>query len=343
MAWWKRATQRPRAPKTSDAAVRQALYALLDHDLDAAQELLARAAQLDPDEIDAYLILGRLYRERGEVGRAIRIHQNLLLRPELGEARETEVLRELASDFRAGGFLRRAIASFEEVLSRLPRDERSLRELAGLLATAREHERAIEMERRLARAQGRDAAPREAELWIEIARSAEAEGRGPDARKALKRATKRDPGNVEAFVLLGRIEAAEGRMRHAFAAWRKVPEIDRRAGPRVYPELAAAYAAAGKEAEYEKYLGGLLEEQPEDAAARLALAHALAARGETDAALDAIRRVLASDPGDLDAHAALGRALVAAGRDGEALKSYAELLAALERGREADPPLAELE
>lgn len=343
MRWWKRATRRPRAPKTSDAAVRQALYALLDHDLDAAQELLARAAQLDPDEVDAYLILGRLYRDRGEVGRAIRIHQNLLLRPELEEARETEVLRELASDFRAGGFLRRAIASFEEVLSRLPRDERSLRELAELLATARDHERAIEIERRLARVEGRDGAPREAEIQVEIARSAEAEGRAGDARKALKRAIRRDPHNVEAHVLLGRVEAAEGRTRHALSAWRKVPEIDRGAGPRVYPELAAAYTTADKQAEYEKYLNGLLEQTPDDAAARLALAHALGARGETDAALDAIRHVLANDPSNLDAHAALGRALVAAGREGEALKSYAELLAVLERGPEPEPPFAGLE
>jgi len=338
MSWWKRAFQRPRAPKTSDAAVRQALYALLDHDLDSAQDLLARAAQLDPDEIDAHLILGRLHRERGEVGRAIRIHQNLLLRPQLDDERATEVLRELASDFRAGGFLRRAIASFEEVLSRAPRDERSLRELAGLLASARDLERAIEIERRLARVRGGDAAGRESELQVEIARAAEAEGRTADARKALRRATRRDPRNVEAWLLLGSIEAADDRTRQALTAWRKVPEIDRGAGPRVYPELAAIWAAAGKADEYEKYLGQLLEKTPDDTAARLALARALAARGEVDAALDAIGEVLARDPSHLEAHASLGRTLLTAGREGEALKSHAELLSVLEQGAWPEPP-----
>ena len=137
MAWWKRALQGPRAPKTSNAAIREALYALLDRDLDRAQDLLARAAQLDPHEIDAYLMLARLYRERGEVGRAIRVHQNLLLRPELDEAQGTEVLAELASDFRAGGFLRRAIASFEEVLTRDSGNRTALRELAALLDSVR--------------------------------------------------------------------------------------------------------------------------------------------------------------------------------------------------------------
>jgi lipopolysaccharide biosynthesis regulator YciM len=343
MAWWKRAFPKPRAPKTSDAAVRQALYALLDHDLDAAQDLLARAAQLDPDEIDAYLILGRLYRERGEVGRAIRIHQNLLLRPELDDDRGVEVLRELASDFRAGGFLRRAIASFEEVLERAPRDERSLRELASLLASARDHERAIEIEKRLARVEGRDVGPRESELQLEIARTAEAEGRTGDARKALKRATKRDPRNVEAWVQLGRLEAAEGRTRQAVGALRKVAEVDPQAGPRVYPELAAVWAAAEKAGEYEKFLNDRLGKDPDDAGARLALGRALAARGETDAAVEAIRAVLARDPRDLEAHAALGRALLAAGREGEALKSYVELLAVLERGPAGGAPPEGLE
>jgi lipopolysaccharide biosynthesis regulator YciM len=343
MAWWKRAFQGPRLPKTANGAVREALYALLDHDLDRAQAMLSHAAQLDPDEVDAYLMLGRLYRDRGEVGRAIRIHQNLLLRPELGDERGTEVLRELASDFRAGGFLRRAIASFEEVLSRDSRDVRSLRELAALLDSARDHERALEIEKRLAKAEGRDPAPREAELQVELARTAEAEGRAGDARKALRRATRRDPKNVEAWRMLGRVEAAEQRTRQALAAWRRVPEIDRAAGPTVYPQLAAAYAEAGRGADWEQLLSKWIAEDGDDPHARLALARALATRGETDAALEQIREVLARDAACLEAHVALGRLLVSAGREAEALKSYTELLGVLERRDETPEPGGGLE
>jgi lipopolysaccharide biosynthesis regulator YciM len=276
-------------------------------------------------------MLGRLYRDRGEVGRSIRIHQNLLLRPGLARERATEVLVELACDFRAGGFLRRAIASFEEVLSRAPRHPRALRELAGLLAAVRENERAIAVERKLARLEGRDAAPREAALWVEVARAAEAEGRAGDARKALKRAVRKDPRNVDAWVLLGSLAAEEKRTKAAIAAWRRVPEIDRRAGPRVYPQLAASYAAAGRPRDFEKLLSGLLAGQGEDPRARLALAGALAARGETDAALAELRRLFERDASDLATHAALGRALLSAGREAEALQGYRELLAVLER------------
>ena len=331
MRWWKRAFQRARAPRTSDAALREAIYALLDHDHERAQTMLAQAARLDPDEIDAYLMLGRLYRDRGEVGRAIRIHQNLMLRTELSEQQTTEVLTELASDFRAGGFLRRAIASFEEVLSREPRQPRALRELAGLLAAVQEHERAIAVERKLARAEGRDVAPREAALWVEVARKAEAEGRSGDARKALKRAVRRDARNVEAWILLGSLQAESKRTKGAIAAWRRVPEIDPKAGPRVYSQLAAGFASAGRPQDFDKLLGERLAKDPEDVEARLALASALASRGETDAALLELRNVLAQNPNHLEAHAALGRALLAAGREAEALQGYRDLLGVLER------------
>jgi len=289
MSWWKRAFQRPRAPKTSDAAVRQALYALLDHDLDSAQDLLARAAQLDPDEIDAHLILGRLHRERGEVGRAIRIHQNLLLRPQLDDERATEVLRELASDFRAGGFLRRAIASFEEVLSRAPRDERSLRELAGLLASARDLERAIEIERRLARVRGGDAAGRESELQVEIARAAEAEGRTADARKALRRATRRDPRNVEAWLLLGVVRQRHSQFRRALRAFRRAVALQPDLGD-AHNRLGVLLAARGKDVEGYHHLRKASELMPHDSSPWLHLAQVCLRLGWRDDALDALER-----------------------------------------------------
>ena len=69
--------------------------------------------------VEAHLALGRLYRMRGEVGRAIRVHQNLLLRSDLAREHMQTALEDLAEDFRQGGFLQRAIASYEEVLARL--------------------------------------------------------------------------------------------------------------------------------------------------------------------------------------------------------------------------------
>jgi len=330
--WFRRSpSQRSAAPRSADAALRKALLAVLDHDLGSAEELLSRAVRLDSEDVDAYLALARVYRQQGEVGRAIHIHQNLLLRQDLAGRRRHEALLELAADFRAGGFLRRAIASYEEALARDARDRTALAFLARLYREVRDFPAAIDAERRIARLERREGGAVEAELWVDVAEAARAEGRTPDARRALKRALRRDGGCVRAWIALGDLEVERGRARAALAAWRRVPTLDRRRAAEVYPRLESAFAAADRGRDYETLLRGLIEQEPEDPAARLALARALAARGAADEAVAEVRGLLERQPESLEAHGTLGRILLSEHRDPEAVKEYAEFLEVLER------------
>jgi lipopolysaccharide biosynthesis regulator YciM len=319
------------ATQDVDTILRSALLATLDRDLDRAEDLLSRAVRIDSNGVESFLALGRLFRTRGEIGRAIRIHQNLLLRSDLAPEQRIEVLSDLAADFRQGGFLRRAIGSYEEVASRDPKRREALRALVRLLGEVREFARAIEVARRLGRLEGVKSGAVEAGLYVDMAEAARAEGRNGDARKAAKRALRKDRHLVRAWVALGELEAERGRAKAALAAWVRVPEIDHRSGPLVYPQLEATYAALGRPRDFEKLLRGLLQEHPNDAGARLALAGTLAARGEIDAAVTELRRILEHDADDLEARDALGRILLAEGRDSEACQALGELLDALDR------------
>jgi lipopolysaccharide biosynthesis regulator YciM len=319
-----------------------ALRRVLDDDLDAAEDILSRVVRSDSDQIDAYLALARLYRRRGETGRAIRLHQNLLLRTDLPASVRDEALLGLAGDFRQGGFLQRAIAAYEEVLDRRPRERSALRALIRLHADVREFPRALELSRRLARVEGRDGRTEEARLLVESAEAAHAEGRSEDARRAIKKALRRDPRDARAWIQLGSLEAERGRGKRALAAWRKVPDVDRRRAAAIYPRLEATYAALGRPREFEEQMRALLEERPADAEARLALARALAARGEAEPAIAEVRAVLEREPENLKAHTALARVLLAEGREAEASKAFAEFLDLLERRGSLEPrePLA---
>jgi lipopolysaccharide biosynthesis regulator YciM len=330
--FWKRAFGGDaRAPRDVNTAMRRSLLAILDHDLDQAELLLTAVVRRNSRAVDAYLALARLYRQRGEIGRGIRIHQNLLLRTDLSEEQHFQALLGLAEDFRQGGFLRRAIAAYEEALTQRPKHRDVLTALVRLFVDIREPRRALALERRLARLEGRDSHPAEANLWVDLAEAARSEGRTDEARRALRRALRRDPESVRAWLELGELEAERRHTRKALAAWRRIPEIDRRRGQLVYPRLAASFAAIGRPRDHEKMLRRLLEERPDDADARLALARALAERGETEEGMNEVRRVLERDPDHLEARSALGRILLAADRVPEALKAYAELLDILER------------
>jgi len=312
------------------------LLAVLDRDLDEAERLIAAAVRLDSSGVEPYLALARLYRMRGEIGRAIRVHQNLLLRRDLGPEQTVAVLADLASDFRRGGFLQRAIASYEEVLAHEPRHAQALRALVSLLADVRDYPRAIEMSRRLAKL-GRDGAgdyPTEAELLVQSAEAAHSEGRSDDARKALKRALRRDGSSIRAWIALGEIEAERGRTKAALAAWSKVPDLDRRAAARVYPRIEATYASLDRARDYEGFLRGLIDEDPDDPGAVLALAGYLSSRGDTDMALAELKGLLGRRPDDREARLLLGHILLDAHRHDEVVQEFANLLDALEASSE---------
>ncbi|MBW2267517.1 MAG: tetratricopeptide repeat protein [Deltaproteobacteria bacterium] len=320
-----------RAPRDVDAALRGALLATLSRDWEQAEHLLISACRLDSRAVEPYLALARLLRSRGEIGRAIRIHQNLLLRLESDSAEGRRALAGLAADFHEGGFLRRAIAAYEDVLAGESKHEPALRALAQLHAEAREFERAIEMERRLAKLEGRAPGPAEAVLRVQMAEAAQAEGRSDVARRALRQALRRDKRCAPAWLLLGAVEAERDRPKAALAAWKRVPEFDPQAGASVYPQLEATFATLGKARDFEVFLRKRLEGAPGDAVARVALARHLGARGDLEEALGELRRVLSRDPDDREARICLGRLLLAGNRDSEAVKEYAELLDALDR------------
>ncbi len=325
--WFGRNRKKTHTDRELATTFRRALLAVLDGDYDRAESLITEAVQADSEDIEPYRSLARLCRLRGEVGRAIRIHQNLLLRRDLDSAQRNVVLAELAADFRQGGFLQRAIASYQEVLSHDPRNREALAALTELHTEARDFSEALVMAARLAKVDGRKDPGREARLWVNLAEAEYAEGRHDVARKALKKALRRDASNADARILLGQLLAERGKNKAALAAWRVVPE---QGGPRaaeVHPKVEASFASLGRAREYETFLRGLLEERPDDAAARMALSSTLASRGETDPAVLELRRVLDTHPENLGARIALGRVLLQAGSDADALlKEYGELL-----------------
>jgi lipopolysaccharide biosynthesis regulator YciM len=320
-----------RAPRDVDTALRSALLAVLDRDYDRAEALLTTALRLDSRAVEPYLALARLYRLRGETGRAIRVHQNLLLRLDGSSPHALAALEGLAGDFHQGGFLRRAIATYEELLERAPRHPRALALLPRLHADSRDFGRAIELARRHARAAGTDPGAAEADLRVKMAEAAQAEGRSDDARRAIKRAIRCNKRLARAWLVRGNLEAERGRSKAALAAWIRVPALDRRLAAEVYPKIEATYAALGRPRDFDEQLRRRLAEAPDDAEARLALAHTLAARGEIDAALSELRGLLERDAEHAGARTALGRLLLSERRDAEAVREYRRLLDLVER------------
>lgn len=328
--WLRGRRRRLSGPAEFEFALRRALIAVLDGDLDAAEDWLGRVARRDSDAAGTFLALARLYRRRGELARALHLHQSLLLRKDLSREERRAAQRGLAEDYRVGGFLQRAEAAYQELLTEAPKDRIALRGMIQVLDQSGKPQSALPLSLRLARLEGESIDGLAADRWVSVARAEQRGGRVREARKAIQRALRRERDHAEAWQVLGGIEAELGRTRRALGAWRRAADLDAAVGEIVYPKLAATFAALGRAREFETFLERQIEAHPTRGGARIALARALGARGEVARGLDALAPLLHQKPSDLAAHVARGRLLLQAGDAGEFEKEYEALLEIVE-------------
>src|SRR5688500_16347152 len=105
---------------------------LVANQIDQAIDELTRASDVAGHPLEIRLIIGNLYREKGQVGRAIQEHQALLQRSNLRKLEHANVLLCLGLDYRRGGFVDRAAEAFTEVVRFDPNNEYALSNLEKL-------------------------------------------------------------------------------------------------------------------------------------------------------------------------------------------------------------------
>src|SRR5690606_4772827 len=100
----------PPAPISADYI--RGLNLVLNRKTDEALELFIQMAKVDDETLETHFALGHLFRRRGEVDRAIRVHQHLIARPGLSEAQRHQALFALAEDYVGADLVDRAVSLF---------------------------------------------------------------------------------------------------------------------------------------------------------------------------------------------------------------------------------------
>jgi len=278
--------------------------------VDLAIEELERAARLaDPGSLELRLVLGNLYREKGQVGRAIEEHRALLQRPRLNRIEHANVLLCLGLDYRRGGFVDRAVAAFSDVLKLDPANEAALVNLEKLQEDQHQWQEAYVTRQRLAQIAGPPDQPKSqlilAFLENELGLQALKEGRLADAAKRFEAAIDLDPGVIPPYLHLGDAQAQQGRQADAVATWERAIDV---APDRAYlalDRLERAYARAGQETRFADLCRRLTAASPREWRARTALARHVAAQGQPARALEWLFDALEHNPHALAIHQAI--------------------------------------
>jgi lipopolysaccharide biosynthesis regulator YciM len=304
---------------------------LVSNQIDLAIEELGHAARVDPDALEIHLILGNLYREKGQVGRAINVHQSLLQRPRLTPLAHAHVLLCLGLDYRRGGFVDRALEAFKEVLRLDPSNRYALANLQKLHEEQHQWAEAYQLREQLARLEDADGEPSRSTPMIlaflenELGLEAERRGDTAEAARRFEAAIEREPGTVPAYLNLGELRERQGDMAHAAATWERMVEVTPARAYLAFERLKRAYGALQSTDRFAAICRQLIASNPQDWRARLALAGDLADRGASDEALELLFEALSHNPHSLLVHQAIWTLLASMGSPPALITRYLAL------------------
>jgi len=302
---------------------------VIANQIDLAIEELSKAAGLDADALEVHMILGNLYREKGQVGKAITVHQKLLQRPNLTKVEHAYVLLCLGLDYKRGGFVDRALEAFNEVLRLDARNEYALVNLQKLHEEQHQWLEAYDTRQRLSKVVDNDERTQNqailAFLENEIGLEAMRRKDYAEASRRFQNAIALDARAVPAYLNLGDVRVAEGHEKEAAAIWDKLVEV---APDRAYLAFERLYQLAvrnGTPERFTRLCRRLIDENPQDWRARLALARHLAESDRPHDALDLLFAALVQNPHALSIHQAIWRALGQLRHEPSLVDRYSEL------------------
>ena len=302
---------------------------LVDNQVDQAIDELTQATSIgNTDALEIQMILGNLYRAKGQVGRAIILHQSLLQRPNLTRLEQAYVQLCLALDFRHGGFVDRAFEAFQEVVRLDPKNRYALVNLQKLYEEQGQWAEALRVRGDIAKLDSRHHGADQqilAFLTNAIGSARALNGETEAAGRTFSEAIEIDPQTAPAYLNLGDVREQQGNLPGAIEAWeslsREVPDRAHLA----FDRLERAYARLGAPRRFGELCQKLIARNPQDWRARLALSKHLAAQSRYRDALEVVLDALPNNPHGLAIHEQIWQTLSALGLDPALVRRYMAL------------------
>ncbi|MDC0602089.1 lipopolysaccharide assembly protein LapB [Aliiglaciecola sp.] len=231
---------------------------LLSDQPDKAVDTLMKMINLDSDTVETHIAMGNFFRHRGELDRAIRVHQNLVSKAELSESQNLQALRELGKDYMLAGFLERAENAFLQLLDSEKHFLDAQQQLFSIYQTTKEWDRAIELGERMMNCHGDsdDLCNRISHFYCEQAlKKIKSEEYG-DAESSLQKAITCDEHAVRPWLILGELAIKQNDYQQAFNYLKEVPIRD----VSWFSEAVPLLEKCTKELNSDEQLDGLLEQ-----------------------------------------------------------------------------------
>lgn len=291
--WWVARRSAPGGRKRSHPphpAFLRGLNYLVEEQPDKAIDMFLELVEVDGETVETHLALGSLFRRRGEVDRAIRIHQNLIARKNLAAEQRGDALFELGQDYMRAGLLDRAECLFQELVGLGLHRQRALQSLRELYEQERDWARCLEVAELLEPTSDPSIKVAIAQYHCELAEDARRNGDAARAGTQLSLAREADPDCVRATMLEGRAALEDGAPEQAIALFMHVAEQRASYVPEILSELIDALQRLGRD-DVQAVLENLAQRHSSPALT-LSLTDVVAQSRGTEAAMEVLTRYL---------------------------------------------------
>ncbi|MDX7989856.1 lipopolysaccharide assembly protein LapB [Xenorhabdus littoralis] len=268
---------------------------LLSNQQDKAVDLFLDMLKEDSSAFEAHLTLGNLFRSRGEVERAIRIHQSLMESASLTFEQRLLAIQQLGRDYMAAGVYDRAENMFIQLIDETDFRENAFNSLLTIYQSTRDWNKAIGVAERLVKLGKQNFREEIAHFYCELALQCMGSDDFNDAIVYLNKAAQADKRCARVSIMLGRIYMAQGEYAKATDVLKCILEQDKQLISESLTMLQECYQHLSQPEEWEAFVQKCVEEEC-GAIAELHMADIIEKKEGRDVAQNYINRQLERHP-----------------------------------------------
>ncbi|WP_166423858.1 lipopolysaccharide assembly protein LapB [Paraglaciecola sp. 20A4] len=268
---------------------------LLSDEPDKAVDTLIKMINLDSDTVETHIAMGKFFRHRGELDRAIRVHQNLVSKEQISPTQRESALKELGKDYVLAGFLERAENAFLQLLNSDKHFLDAQQQLFDIYQATKEWGRGIELAENMMENNGDsdELCIRISHFYCEQAAIYVRKDEINLAEKNLQKAIMADQNTVRPWLMLGQIAISQKQYQTAIEYLQQIPLRDISWLSEAVPLIEQSAEALGDMTQLEKILD---EYWQQCATSYLAKVNLMARKGMTKEAADVLLQQLRQHP-----------------------------------------------
>lgn len=284
-----------------------ALRDLLDGRPEEAFAKLRQVVADDSSNIDAYIRLGRIMRDHGKADRALQVHRDLTLRPDLSRNHKITILSELHDDYVRLDDLPMAEAALKEWISLSSRDKIAHEKLLALLEKAQRWEEAYDTAAAILKLDANKSKKSLAQFKLRMADQFNGQREFHKARLAYKDAIGLDPSLSQAYLAMGDSYAQQDRFEDAVNTWNRLIQEIPADGHLAIDRLKKTLFDLGRFGDIVDTCRKILDHSAHNIQARLTLAGFYQKKGDLDQAEEILTQIVDDAPTDFDSNLQLIR------------------------------------